>query len=113
MNSLACLALVVYMESRGEALITQHYVASVAIQRAEQEEVSVCKSMKKPRAYSWLWDGVNTKVDPKQLELSKKVAKQELQKQTLQGRLYFNECRLGKRFRTEHKMIKSGGLCFY
>ena len=113
MNSVACLALILFMESRGESLQTQQYVASVAIERAKQEAVPLCQSMKKPRAYSWLWDGVKTKVDPKQLDALKKVAVKELANPTLKGRMYFNERRIGRRYRTSHKPIVSGNLIFY
>ena len=44
MSVLSCLALIVAMESRGESLQTQHYVASVAIERAKEESVGICQS---------------------------------------------------------------------
>ena len=113
MSSVACLALIMYMESRGEPLHTQQLVASVAIERARQEAVPLCQSMNKPRAYSWLWDGVKTKVDPKQLDALKKVAVKEIANPTLKGRMYFNERRMGRRYRTPHKPIVSGNLIFY
>lgn len=111
--TVACLALIMFNEARGESLQTQQYVASVAIERARQEAVPLCQSMKKPRAYSWLWDGVKTKVDPKQLDTLKKVAVRELANPTLKGRMYFNERKMGRRYRTPHKPIVSGNLIFY
>ena len=113
MSVLSCLALIVAMESRGEALQTQHYVASVAIERAKEESVGICQSMKRPRAYSWMWDKVKTKVDKKSMLVSESVAAQELKHQSLRGRLYFNERKLRKRYNTPHKPIVSGNLIFY
>lgn len=113
MNSVACLALILFMESRGESLQTQQYVASVAIERAKQEQSTICESMKKPRAYSWMWDRKNNRVDHKQLNALKQVAVKELAIPTLKGRMYFNEKRMGRRYRTPHKPIVSGNLIFY
>ena len=113
MNSLACLALIVFMESRGESLQTQKYVASVAIERARQEEVTLCQSMKKPRAYSWMWDNKHTRVNKAELEKLKVVAAHELRKPSLEGRLFFHERRVGRLYRTPYKVITSGNLIFY
>ena len=113
MSTLGCLALIVAMEARNQALITQHYVASVAIERAKEEGTNICSSMKKPRAYSWLWDGKNTRVDKNSMTIATQVATKELQRQTLKGRLFFNEKRYKKRFDTPHKPIVSGDLIFY
>ena len=113
MSSVACLALIIYMESRGEPLQTQQYVASVAIERARQEQTTICESMKKPRAYSWMWDRKKTKVDPVKLKTMQMVANKEMRHQSLSGRLYFNERRLAKMWRTPHKPIVSGNLIFY
>ena len=113
MSALSCLALIVAMESRGQALQTQHYVASVAIERAKEERTEICNSMKKPRAYSWMWDGKKTKIDKVSMDVAKTVATQELKNQSLKGRLYFNERKLAKLWRTPHKPIVSGNLIFY
>lgn len=113
MSSVACLALIMYMESRGEPLQTQQYVASVAIERAMQEQVTICESMKKPRAYSWMWDRKKTKVDHKRLNALKTIAVRELATPTLKGRMYFNERKLGKLWRTRYKPTVSGNLIFY
>lgn len=113
MSSVACLALIVFMESRGESLLTQQYVASVAIERAKQEQTTICGSMKKPRAYSWMWDKKSTKVDQKQLDVLKVLASRELENPTLKGRLFFNERKLAKMWVTPYKPIVSGNLIFY
>lgn len=113
MSSVACLALIIFMESRGESLQTQQYVASVAIERARQESIPLCQSMKKPRSYSWMWDKKKTKVDPKALGEFKKLAAKELANPTLEGRLFFHERRVGRLYKTPYKVIASGNLIFY
>lgn len=113
MSSVACLALIIFMESRGEPLQTQQYVASVAIERARQEGATICESMKKPRAYSWMWDRRKTEIRKAKLKALQVVASNEMHHQSLTGRLYFNERRLGKLWRTARKPIVSGKLIFY
>jgi len=113
MTSVLCLTLIMYMEARSESPLTQSYVASVAIERAKQENKSICESMKTPRAYSWLWDGVNTKVNQKHFEKIKPLATRQLQSPALRGHTFFNERKLGKRFKTHNKPITSGNLIFY
>ena len=102
-----------YMESRGESVTTQNYVGSVALNLASQDNTSVCKSIQKPRRYSWQWDGKHTKVDTIQLKALEEQAKKLIKKRSLSGYYYFNECKLGKRFKTEKPLVKSGNLCFY
>lgn len=108
-----CLALVIYMEANTQSKFTQSLVADVAIARADKENLSICSSMKKPKSYSWMWDGKSTKVNRERLKELEKVAKEELKRDKIRKRLYFNECNLGKRFKTENKMIRSEKLCFY
>lgn len=108
------LLLIVFMEASTQSEATQRLVASAAIARAQHEKTSIYKSMKKPKTYSWMWDGRNTKVpwDILRKRYSRLVA-EELAKPSMKGRIYFNECSLGKRFKTDFKMIRSGQLCFY
>jgi len=113
MTSVACLALIVFFESRGEPVLTQRYVASVAIERAKQENVHICTSMRKPRSYSWYWDKYSNKVDHEKLKGFEILVTKELRNQTLRGRIFFNERKMGKRFRTSNKPIVSGNLVFY
>lgn len=114
MIELGCLALVMYMESSISSVTTQAYVASVVIERAKQDKQTICKNIHRPISYSWMFDGKNTKVD--QLFLHQKlypIALAQLKKPRLVGYYYFNECRLGKRFKTKNKMIRSDTMCFY
>lgn len=113
MSISTCLALIVFFESRGEPVLTQQYVASVAIERAKQENVSVCESMRKPRSYSWYWDKHSNRVDRKSLKQFEVLAVKELRNPTLKGRSFFNERKMGKRFRTPNKPLVSGNLVFY
>ena len=113
MGAVACLSLIMYMEALNQSDYTKALVADVAIERAKQEELSVCQSMKKKKSYSWMWDGKYTKVDRKLLEGLKPIAARELKKPVVKGRFFFNECSLGKRFRTDYKLIRSEKLCFY
>lgn len=113
-SELACLALVMYMESSISSKDTQAYVGSVVIERAHQDHQSICKNIHKPVSYSWMFDGKNTKVDNQYLhEDIFPVAKAVMAKPKLKGYYYFNECQLGKRFKTDKKMIKSDTMCFY
>lgn len=114
MTTLACLTLIVYMEARSEPELAQQLVAQVAINRAKSEGTTLCKSMRKPRSYSFYWDKKSNKITEKSIyrniiSLSSRVLEQD----SLANRLYFNECFLGKRYKSEYKMKRVGNLCFY
>ena len=111
--TLYCLSLVMYMEASIQSEYTKRLVASVVIERAKQEDKSICKSIKTRGAYSWMWDGRRTKVDQKVLHKLHHISAQELFQPTITGRYFFNECTLGKRWKTKYKMIRSEKLCFY
>lgn len=113
MTSLTCLALAIFMEARGESSFTQSLVADVVITRAATTGKTICQEIKTPKSYSWMWDGVSTKVPEKELKKLEIVAKQELKRVKIKDRFYFSNCSAGKRFKTANKMIKSGKLCFY
>lgn len=113
MTNLACLALIIAMEARNQNDYTRSLVADVAIERAKVENVSICKSMKKKASYSWMWDGVNTKLTSEILADVTKVAFKELKSPRITGRYFFNECSLGRRYKTKYTMIRSEKLCFY
>lgn len=113
MSVISCLTLIIFMESRGVSDTTKNYVASVAVEKAKYEGTGVCQSMKKKATYSWMWDGRTTKVDKKLQDSFQHIAYKQLDNPSLPGRLYFNECSLGKRYKTPYKVIKSDNLCFY
>ena len=113
MTNMACLALIIAMEARNQNDYTKSLVADIAIERAKVENVSICSSMKKPKAYSWMWDGVNTKLTSDILMEATKIARKELKSPIVTGRYFFNECTLGRRYKTQYRMIRSEKLCFY
>lgn len=108
-----CLAMIIYFEARGESELTQRYVASVAIERAKQEQVSLCVSMKKPRSYTWVWDKKPNAVPKQSLKPFEVLAVNEMRKPTLRGYTFFNEHRMHRRYSTSNRLIKSGHLVFY
>ena len=113
MSVISCLTLIIFMESRGVSDTTKSYVASVAVERAKSENTGLCQSMKKKATYSWMWDGRKTKIDKKLQQSFEHIAYREMKTPSLPGRLYFNECSLGKRYRAPYHVIKSDNLCFY
>jgi hypothetical protein len=110
MISAGCIALVMYMEARSESFLTQSQVAYVAMNRAAKEKLDICTSIKRPKSYSWMWDGENTIVDKKWLR--DKMSKR-LERNLIGNRLYFNECSMGKLWKTQYPVVKFDNLCFY
>lgn len=113
MLEIHCIALVMYMEAQTQSIYTKRLVASVSIERAKQEDTTICKSIKKRGGYSWMWDRKFTKVKNHHLVKLYPLAAQELQNPTITGRYFFNECTLGKRWNTPYRIIRSEKLCFY
>jgi spore germination cell wall hydrolase CwlJ-like protein len=114
MSSIACLALIIYFEARGEPDLAQRMVAEVAIHRAKTEDKPICKSLKTPRSYSFMWDKHSNKIVDKVSHLEAlAIARKVLAKKNVPSRLYFNECSMGKRYKTKHRIKKVGRLCFY
>lgn len=114
MTSLACLALIIYHEARSMPLQAQNLVAQVAITRAYKEEQSVCKSLKVKKSYSFMWSGRSRGMkEAKAKTIAYQVARKNLYKHANHSYTYFNECSLGKRFKTKTKMIRIKKLCFY
>jgi hypothetical protein len=114
MSIVKCLSLIVAMEARNQSDRTKALVADVAIERAKQEGLGLCESMKKPRAYSWYWDKKHTKLSSEVLKQAEVVALRELKSPAITGRYFFNECKAPKRkYKTPNSVIKSERLCFY
>lgn len=113
MTSLTCLTLIIFMEASTQSDFTKSLVADVAIARAKKEKLSLCESMKKPKSYSWMWDGKATRTSKEELKKLEPIALKELKRTKLTNHFYFNHCRMGKRYKTANKMIKSEKLCFY
>lgn len=57
-TAVACLAINIYMESRGEPIIGQYGVALVTINRAKKSQDSICNTVFKPKQFSWTNSGV-------------------------------------------------------
>ena len=114
MSIVKCLSLVIAMEARNQSDRTKALVADVAIERAKQEGLGLCESMKKPRAYSWYWSRKHTRLKPEVLQEAEVIAIKELKSPTITGRYFFNECKAPKkRYKTPNSVIKSERLCFY
>lgn len=114
MTNAACLALIIYFESRSENDLTQRYVAQVAMNKSDYYEESICKNLNRQRVYSFMFDGkpeVITENDSHKKAIE--IANHSIKNRTLDGYLYFNECRLGRKYKTDKKMIRTKKLCFY
>ena len=116
-SAIYCLSLIIFFEGSVTSEQTQRFIASTAIERAKKENLSICESMKKPKSYSWMWDGKKQNLD--KVFLEKKImplAKQELSRPSMKGRTYFNECKnakTGRKYDTKASLVKSDNLCFY
>jgi spore germination cell wall hydrolase CwlJ-like protein len=114
MSSIACLALIVYFEARGEPALAQRMVAEVAVHRAKTESKPICTSLRSPKSYSFMWDKISNKIREKDAyEDAISIARRVLSIKNVPSRLYFNECSMGKRYKTQHKIRRVGRLCFY
>jgi len=82
--------------------------------RAEAENLSLCKSMRLKKSYTFIWNGTDLRMkEDKAKEIARQVALGVLNGKRLKGYTYFNECRLKKRYKTKTKLVKRGKLCFY
>lgn len=111
MNSLLCLSLVVYMEARNQSIPTQLETARTALTISKEENKPICKTLSIPGLYSWNWDKKSTKVDKEKLKEIKSLIVKYKPKPS--GRRYLNSRRLGRRFKTDFKMVCRDNLCFY
>lgn len=53
MTALTCLALNIYHEARGEFIPGQYAVAYVTMNRAQHDPDQICKTVFKPKQFSW------------------------------------------------------------
>jgi hypothetical protein len=92
----------------------QKLVAQVAITRAYKEKQSVCKSLNVKKSYSFMWSGRSKSMkEVKAKTIAYKVARKTLNTKTNHSFSFFNECTLGKRFKTKNRMVRVKKLCFY
>lgn len=76
MTAALCLAMNVYMESRGESIVGQHAVAQVTLNRAERDPSKVCDEVFKRRQFSWT-NGLDVRKTPAGYVLPAKLAPKE------------------------------------
>ena len=76
-TALICLALNIFHESRGEAIVVQQAVAQVTMNRAKQDPDRVCKEVFRPYQFSWANKlSKATKADPHKV-VAKRIKKPE------------------------------------
>lgn len=114
---LLCLSLNIYHEARGESTRTQEAVAAITMNRtkAKDKPRTVCEVVYEPRAFSWT--NHHKKVNDKEAFLkAKSIARLYLAgrvNKLIGNRIYFNEKRLGKRYKTANRPIVLGGFIMY
>jgi N-acetylmuramoyl-L-alanine amidase len=115
-TTLLCLTLNIFHESRGESIDTQEAVAAITLNRSRKWGKGVCMEVYSPGSFSWTRHS-HLKIKEKlAFERAKRIATAYLSGKVnhkIGDRLYFNERRLGKRFRTKHKPIILGRLMMY
>ena len=107
MSSILCLALVVFNEARAEPYEGKYAVAEVVINRAEQQNKSICEIVKQPNQFTFVKNKGLTipKTEKDAWEEAQKVASSSLSKRTnySNGALYFNTKAIGVRFNKKRK----------
>lgn len=125
----ACLALTVYFESRGEPTIGQQYVAHVTMNRSEgYEHNGVCSAVFAKNQFTWTGNIKSSKQpivmvkraikqidEPESWKKSVEIAKEVIDRKSdiTNGARYFNEKKLGRKYRTDVKAVKIGKHLFY
>lgn len=105
-----------YMEARGEPVLSQIAVAAVTMNRANSKEYNgnVCKAVTAKGQYTW---SKKAKIkDKKAYENIKKLANAYLSGKIpnpIGHRIYFNHKRLGKLYKTPYRKIRIKNLVFY
>jgi spore germination cell wall hydrolase CwlJ-like protein len=124
-----CLALAVYFESGGEPDLGKQYVAHVVMNRStDYEESSVCAAVFDPYQFSWTNTikrssslKVMTKTAVKRIEDEKtwikcvEIAKKVMarRRDITNGAKFFNERKMGVRYKTPSKSKVIGKHIFY
>jgi N-acetylmuramoyl-L-alanine amidase len=115
-TTLLCLTLNIFHEARGESIDTQEAVAAVTLNRSKKRGRGVCREVYSPGSFSWTRHS-HLKIKEKvAFERAKRIATAYLSGKVngrIGDRLYFNERRLGKRFKTKHRPIIIGRLIMY
>lgn len=115
-----CLALNVFMESRGEPKKAQYAVLEVVHNRSKDSNFpnDYCSVIKQQNAFSWVKNHRSMKPPKFELESWKEsiaVARDFQRNRTnyTKGAKYFNPISLGVRYKTSVKSVKIGKHVFY
>jgi hypothetical protein len=121
-TALFCYALTAYREARGQEVAAQIAAMQILQNRATLNRTPVCKELAKHRQFAWVRKYGITQPNPRG-ELDKVAWQQSLQlaksvqilnvKGITKKHTYFNTVALGKRYRTDTKLVKIGDLLFY
>lgn len=125
----ACLALAIYNESRGEPNISQQYVAHVVLNRsADYENERVCSAVFDRQQFSWTNNIKSSKQpvimvkramkqidEPESWDKSIQTAKMVMNRKydITNGAKFFNERKMGVRYKTKVKPIILGKHIYY
>lgn len=114
--ALLCLALNIHFEARGEPIEGQLAVAHVTINRAEENQTSICHEVFKKNQFSWTRYRYSIPKGPT-WEHSKSVAKMALKSQdSVKGATHFfnpKKCRPGSIVRGKKRVARIGNHVFY
>ena len=119
-ESILCLAIAIFHESRGESKKAQYAVAEVIHNRTKHPDYpnNYCAVIKQKGQFSFFKN--HRSLQPPKYELdawkqSVEVAKDFQRKRSnyTKGATYFNHVRLGVRYKTNIKSVKIGNHVFY
>lgn len=119
-ESILCLAIAIFHESRGESKKAQYAVAEVIHNRSKHSEYSddYCSVIKEKGQFSFVKNHKSVRVPKYEMEAwrqSLEVAKDFQRKRTnfVGKSLYFNHVSLGVRYKTNIKSVRIGSHIFY
>jgi spore germination cell wall hydrolase CwlJ-like protein len=123
-TALLCLALNSYRETRGEEVAAQIAAMKILQNRAELNHTTVCQEVAKHKQFAWVRKYGIT--DPKphgQIDKAAWIQAKQLAKSVLVNDVivkgitpkhtFFNEARMGKRYKTKTKVKRIGKMLFY
>ena len=119
-ESLLCMAIAIFHESRGESKKAQYAVAEVIHNRTKHPNYpnNYCGVVKDKGQFSFVKNQRQLRPPRYELEAWQKsieVAKDFKQKKTdiTKGAIYFNHVKLGIRYKTKVKSVRLGNHVFY
>ena len=119
-ESILCLSLAIFHESRGESKKAQYAVAEVIHNRTKHPDYpdNYCAVIKQKGQFSFVKNQRHLRPPRYELEAWQKsieVAKDFKQKNTdiTKGAIYFNRVELGVRYKTNVKSVRIGQHVFY